>query len=1101
VLYVHHSSTGEALVDALAGVLAAPPTDPFAADVVAVPAKGVERWIAQRLSHRLGADAGDGVCAQVVFPRPGDLLDGVLGQVSQEHAAAVTAWHPDRAVWALLDVFDTCRADAASYAALRLDDPARATRRYGVARRVARLFATYAASRPELVRSWVVGDGGVPEDLRWQPELWRRLRDALRTPSPAETLDVACRQLVEEPASVDLPERLSVFGVSRIDTARLHALAALAGHRDVHVFVHHPSPALWSAVGQAKVTSRRRADLDVAAGVDHPLLASTSRDVRELQVRLALAAPDHAAASHDAPTKPANLLSRLQQDLHTDAVPPTHMRLDPHDRSVQVHACHGRARQVEVLREVILGILAADPTLEPRDVLVMCPDVETYAPLVAATFAADSHPGAQLRVSIADRSPRQTNPMLATAGALLELANSRVTGAQVLDLAASTAVKHRFRLSDDDIEQLRGWIVATGIHWGLDHDHREPWQLDRIDQGTWHAGLDRLLTGVALGEVDTPISTALPLDGVESTDVDLVGRFAELVDRVATTLLTLRGRHSVPHWLDALQRGVEAIAQAAPDAAWQEAQLAAELDAIREAANGSTTELTLADVTTLLDERLQGRPTRTSFRTGGMTVCTLTPMRSVPHRVICLLGLDDGSFPRRTQIDSDDILAREPHIGERDPRSEDRQLFLDAILAAGEHLVVTYSGADVRTGATLPPAVPVGELLDALDATAFTADGEPARRQVVVHHPLQPFDPRNFTEGELGPGGPLSFDTTALAGAQSLTRVRTPPPAFLDHPLPPPPDEPDVTLQRLVEFFQHPARGFLRQRLDATYASRDEEPDDAMPLTLDGLQKWQVGDRMLQARLKGTKRTDIASAEAARGELPPGPLGSTLLQETGDVVDQLVATAAPHRTSSPRTLDVDVELGEGRRVVGTVNGVHGNTVLTVTYSRLQAKQRLRAWVELLALTASQPDHAWQGVVIGRGERLSAAVATLGPVDADHARSLLAELVAVRDAGLRVPLPLPMATTAAYAAERHAGRRPDLAESAARAAWTSSFGWPREDADPEHVLLWGESAPFDALRDWTCPVPEPGSGYASEPSVFGRLACRVWLPLLGEDSGR
>jgi exodeoxyribonuclease V gamma subunit len=493
-----------------------------------------------------------------------------------------------------------------------------------------------------------------------------------------------------------------------------------------------------------------------------------------------------------------------------------------------------------------------------------------------------------------------------------------------------------------------------------------------------------------------------------------------------------------------------------------------------------------------------GRPTRTSFRTGGLTVCTLTPMRSVPHRVICLLGLDDGAFPRRTQLDSDDVLARDPHLGERDPRSEDRQLFLDAILAAGEYLVATYSGADVRTGTGLPPAVPLGELLDALDATATTHDARPARHQVVVHHPLQPFDARNFTDGALGRAGALSFDTTALAGAHAMTRDRAARPPFLGSALAPPPDEPDVALQRLVEFFQHPAKAFLRQRLDASYTSREEEPDDAMPVDLDALQKWQVGDRVLSARLRGVDTAAIRAAEAARGELPPGPLGDEALTEIGRAAEFVAEMARAHRTGDPTTLDIEVVLEDGRRIVGAVNGVHGDVALTVTYSKVKAKQRLRAWLELLALSASgnATEVAWRAVVIGRGDSLPVAVATLGPVDVDEARAMLADLVRIRDIGLRVPLPLPIATSEAYAAKRLSGLRPAIAEGAARKAWTSGYKWTGEDADPEHVLVWGESAPYEVIRDWVCPVPEPGTGFDDDPTVFGRLACRLWHPLLG-----
>ena len=180
----------------------------------------------------------------------------------------------------------------------------------------------------------------------------------------------------------------------------------------------------------------------------------------------------------------------------------------------------------------------------------------------------------------------------------------------------------------------------------------------------------------------------------------------------------------------------------------------------------SEIQLTLSDVRALLRGRLGGRPTRANFRTGTLTVCTMVPMRSVPHRVVCLLGLDDGIFPRNPRPDGDDVLARNPATGERDARGEDRQLMLDAILAATEDLVITYTGADERTGALRPPAVPLGELLDALDEIGAAATGEPISSRILIRHPLQPFDPRNVTPGALGTTGPFTFDPVALHGAR-----------------------------------------------------------------------------------------------------------------------------------------------------------------------------------------------------------------------------------------------------------------------------------------------------------------------------------------------
>ena len=229
------------------------------------------------------------------------------------------------------------------------------------------------------------------------------------------------------------------------------------------------------------------------------------------------------------------------------------------------------------------------------------------------------------------------------------------------------------------------------------------------------------------------------------------------------------------------------------------------------AADLGQVDLRLPDVRALLTDRLAGRPTRANFRTGTLTVCTMVPMRSVPHRVVCLLGLDDGVFPRQGAVDGDDVLARDPMTGERDARSEDRQLLLDAILAATQTLVVTYTGADEVSGRPRPPAVPLGEVLDALDATATTTNGRPVSEAVTVHHPLQPFDPKNVSPGGLLPGATFSFDPAAAAGARAASGARTPPVPFLDAPLPA--AQPgDVSLADLVRLLGRSRQGVPRPR-------------------------------------------------------------------------------------------------------------------------------------------------------------------------------------------------------------------------------------------------------------------------------------------------
>jgi exodeoxyribonuclease V gamma subunit len=469
-------------------------------------------------------------------------------------------------------------------------------------------------------------------------------------------------------------------------------------------------------------------------------------------------------------------------------------------------------------------------------------------------------------------------------------------------------------------------------------------------------------------------------------------------------------------------------------------------------------------------------------------------MRSVPHRVICLLGLDDGIFPRGVRVDGDDVLARDPAVGERDPRAEDRQLMLDAILAATEHLVITYTGADERTGALRPPAVPLGELLDALDDTAVTTDGGSARDHALVRHPLQPFDARNVTPGALGVPGPFTFDATALAGAQAATGTRRPPAAFLAGPLPPRLAS-TLDLADVSALLQRPAAGFLRQRLDVAMRYEESEPSDQLSVELDKLEEWRIGDRLLRDRLAGADAETCRQAEWRRGELPPGLLGERTLNRLLAGVEPLVAGSADLLAPQRRTIDVVLGLGDGRELRGTVAGVHSNSLVSVVYSKLAAGHRLQAWITLVALTAAYPDEDWTAITVGRGRGPRPAQSTLGPLAADSANQVLGQLLDLYDRGLREPLPLARKTSAAYAEVRHSGYSVTEAIGKARRAWTTWDTIPGEQEEGAHAQVWGSLAPLEVLL-----AAEPCTDvhWAGEPTRFGELALRLWNPHLADE---
>ena len=1144
MLHVHRAHRADRLVDALAALCAQPLADPFAAEVVAVPTRGMERWLTQRMSSVLGASRGrsDGICAGVVFPSPHRLVTDAVAAASGVDPED-DPWLAERAAWPLLEVVERCvdepwLATLAAYLgrSAAAPDLVKQARRLSVVRHIARLYDLYALHRPGMLAAWAdgrdldaIGDP-LPDAAAWQAELWRRLRARIGIPGPAERRAQACERLAEDLALVELPDRFTLFGLTRLPAGHLHVLRALAGQREVHLFLLHPSAALWDKVAAAAPPDgdpiRRAADPTATLPANR-LLGSWGRDSRELQLVIGAEVSSVDESGGLSRPRSPTLLRRIQADVTTDreapgaplpGKPDARPLLDHDDRSIEVHSCHGRARQVEVIRDAILHALAEDSGLEPRDVIVMCPDIETFAPLIQATFGAgeatetdtpepavDGPRPIDLRVRLADRSLRQTNPVLGVVSELLELAQRRLTASQVLDLADRPPVRRRFGFDDDDLTRLQDWISQAGIRWGLDASQRERYRLGSVDSGTWQAGLRRLLLGVTMTEDGQRLfEDVLPLDDVDSRSIELAGRFAELVARLGDAVQALSDSKPLADWAASIADAADALTATAPRDAWQHAELRRVLDEIvAEAGDDRGAELAPAEVRAYILERLQGRPTRANFRTGHLTVCTLLPMRSVPHRVVCLLGLDDGAFPRKAPRDGDDLMLDHPQVGERDPRSEDRQLLLDALLAATERLIITYTGNDERTNTPRPPAVPVGELLDTIDATV-RCDHGPAREQVLVRHPLQPFDPRNFAAGELVRGRTWSFDPITLDGALALTGQRHPPAPFLAAPLPPRTGR-VVELDDLVRFVEHPVRAFLRQRLGISLRGGVDEIEDALPVELDGLQKWGVGQRLLEALLAGIDGRSACRAEIARGTLPPEVLGKPVIDAVYPIAEAIAAQAAALAPLGPASepLDVRVELPDGRLLNGTVTGISGDVLLSTTYSRVAAKHRLAAWVRLLAVTASHPERPLAAATVGRASGRDdvrvAWIAPLGDGERDRggiALAQLATLIDLYDRGLREPLPIFCQTSAAYAEAAAIGQDPI---EAAQREWTTEWGFDHEDLELEHQLALGGVRTLTDLLQIPPRADEEGDGWLdSESSRLGRLARRLWGGLLARE---
>lgn len=1140
-LAVTVSESPAALADALAERLAESPTDPFAREIITVPGDGVRTSLIEHLSQRLGAtdDGGNGIVANLQFMFPGGLIRRALAEIGDQR------WEVNRLMWAVHHVLGHGRATPPDLARCRM---------------IADLFDRYSVHRREMLRAWerdrdVDAFGRpLPEHHRWQPQLWRDLVGLLGAPSAPTLIESAILDLRAGRLRPDLGGRVMSYGLASLPPPHLDVLAALATQIEVHLFVP-----VWSAVVWERLGARRdeqvmfpipRADDPSASACEHRLASTWARGPREAQYLLInrlLSAhgdttPDVLAAEE---TEPRTALEIIRRHLRNDTNPTEPVVLEGGDDSIRWYRCHGIARQAEVLRDALLHLLQlvdddGAPQYQPREIAVLCPDPVAFAPVIEAAFAGDpDHGVARLPVRLADRSLRSDTPLMSVVAAVLELFDGRFRASDVLEVLSQVPVQQRFGLTDEQVGRIGEWVEETNTAWGLDVESQRRFGLpEGVVAHSWRSGLERLAVGAALVDADLapegfevsfgPGETP-PTGSLEGDDLDAFGALADALE----TLELLRGLIesepiSVMDWAERLRKVIGELCHLDDDDVWQWNQfddlIGSFVDEARPTWMSETTgtdrdggrdaggdaggdagweRFDPNEIARLFAGRLAGSPGRVRFGTGAVTVSSLTAQRGVAHRVICIIGLDGdlGS----SIVPADDLTAAVPCVGDRDARAEFRAQLLDAISVAGERLILTSSGFDVRDNKELAPAVPVMEFLDLVDTSITDADRRRGRDLIAVDQPRHGWSASNFVPGALGVDGPWSFDEAALAAATH--RLADGGASVLDL------DVGDDVIDRVAisdveQTLRRPIRTLLSGRLGVSVRSDRDGADDLIALEASALtatvQRTDLLFRRLavaRAAVAGFDDLDAARVSWDRAEryrwrtvlqrsgaVPPLGLGEQILDtweaETQDLVELVLQYCPEVIAVAGEQVRIDCRVGGGG-LEGLVGPVHQFSTLgdsavlaMVRGGEFRAEHKLVLWLQLLALHCSDPDRNWRAVSISYNKALR--IETLRLVDTDGAAADLELLLDVHHRASRQLIP-------AFARTTEAVFDKGLWNGAGQWKKYNGFG----EGDDEWIRFALGDADYAEIAEWEPRPDETGPSWGNSPSRLERWAQHLW----------
>jgi len=980
MLFTYYSNRLEALATQLIAVFDQPQlgTNALTPLTVLVQSSGMARWLSLQFARQ------SGVAANVRYP----FLASFVWDVYRSQCPALpresTSDKPIL-IWRLLAAFESADfpekfPELGAY--LGGDQPM--LKRYQLAAAIADVFDQYLIYRPDWMLDWEQGE------QHWQARLWRLLAQSAPENDPhrarvhQQVLSLASRMSVAQ-----LPAKLAIIGISSMPPAYLDLLAALAQQIDIHVFALNPSLHYWGDLPtprqQANALAKFGVTPDDVAVRSHPLLASMGRQGREFMGLLQSHHADETAVFID-PTaqrqsalqqsaQQRTLLSALQRDVLLLTIPAPVSTPPARDMtvsatvddSVQIVSCHSVVRELEILHDALLDYFDRHPHMQPDDVVVMVPAIDDYAPYIQAVFGAQP-PQRRLPFTVSDRAPTTADALLACFLQLLDLPDQRFTHSTVVEVLRNPAVQRRYRITDFDA--LLDMIERSQIRWGLDE---ADWRQAGVDtrQNTWAFGLDRLFAGYVFGEsvsgegtgdagifllADQPV---VPLHAGGSDAALDIGALSCFV-RDLHTLVQLREDKTATQWMRQIDALLERFFATDDFESGSANRIRTTMQMLQKHTSlaGFAENIAYEVVRDYLEQSLDSNSQGQQYFNGAITFCTLMPMRSLPFAMVCMLGLNDASFPRRVSPGSFDLIAQLPRAGDRNRRQEDRYLFLEAVLAARERLYISYIGHSIVDNSPREPSVLVSELLDVLCRYPGVDRGA-----LVRHHPLQPFDARYFSSANdtaaKADDRIFSYATDWLLAARNYQQPLHLKKAFdfssgdfssAKLSIPPTATPRHIELDDVLAWAAHPSRYLLR-RLGIELARQDDQLLDEEHFDADGLTQFQLAHDGVNAAMQHGGALDaLLQRWSHAGQLPVGAVGCAVANNLQGSLTPFVQSAAnAGRFDARQAIDVVVGV---YHISGVIDRLGDSGRFEARFSALKGRNLLPAWLRHLLLNAA-----------------------------------------------------------------------------------------------------------------------------------------------------
>jgi exodeoxyribonuclease V gamma subunit len=906
--------------------------DPLAQEIIVVPTYAMARWLNLQIAQQKG------IAANIDYPLPSawvwQLAVSILEQVPEQDPL-----QRDHTSWRIFNLLPRM-AGTQSFAPLQryLQDDDAGIKRWQLATRIAEVFDRYQLYRPEWIRDWTHAGG---ED--WQAELWRALIVDARQDHRVAVLGKLIERLDSSLDDKLLPERVSLFAVSSLPPLLVQVIHALAQHTEITLYQHSPTDQYWADLRNRKSLSRMRLENPQQAEyfeIGNDLLASWGRQGQALQDLLL----DHEILPvcdwefYRAPGK-SSLLHAIQQTIFDLDSNCTAVEAD---QSLSIHICHSPMRECQVLRDQLLAMIDRDPSLRPEDILVMIPEISRYAPYIEAVFGNEETSPVRLPWNLSDISLADEHPLVMTFLQLLKLPGSRFSHSEVMAYLDIEEVRLRFEIDDQALEDIHSILEQSRIRWGIDQAHKASLGLPAKQENTWHAARQRIFAGYAFTDVEFWDGIA-PIADIDGSRAQSLGKFWRLFESLLYWRERLDSACSAIEWQDRLNRLLDDLFD---ERNRQEVRLQQIRDAINELQLAESARLSPALLLHWMEQQLASQELHGRLFSGGVCFCGMRPLRSLPFRVICLLGMNDGAFPRRENRIEFDRMTRSWRPGDPTPGDQDRYLMLETLLCTRQALYISYTGRSLKDNSECQPSVLLRELLDFVDSLYGQDADHSFSNSLTTQHPMQAFAANNYYPHASSYDNYWCQIANRIRQADQSTHKQT----WSQRPLAGVAlDERGIQIDDLRLFLVDPIKFFFNRRLKLWLETQAGDEDEE-PFSLDALDKWSIKQRIAGDWLLGQDtRPELLLAE---GRLPHGHAAFASFEDILADMEALLDSLQVYRGVPSSSYPVNCQIGDDCALSGQVSHYYpGKGLMHFNSSSLKGRHLLALWIDHLALCA------------------------------------------------------------------------------------------------------------------------------------------------------